>query len=64
MSSKRGLRRKSCRGKVVYQNSLLAQLRIPYGLMVYKCQFGDHWHRGHPTRSARQSLAAKRRNDG
>lgn len=54
MSSKRGLRRKSCEGKVQYFTITAAHQSIKYyvkkgdGIMEpYKCRFCGWWHIGH-----------------
>lgn len=58
MSTKRGLRRKSCQGKIQYETKAVAQLALrdlrrkgATGLLnVYPCKFGKHYHVGHRPR--------------
>jgi hypothetical protein len=67
MSSKRHQRRKACGHKqphpdqagAVQQLISLKHNKGDYGLVTYKCPFGNHWHVGHPPRKVRQALAAK-----
>jgi len=66
MSSKRHQRRKACDGKEQHSNQAGAVRHLislkhkgDYGLITYKCPFGNHWHVGHPPRKVRQALSAK-----
>jgi hypothetical protein len=66
MSSKRHQRRKACGGKEQHPNQAGAVRHLislkhkgDYGLITYKCPFGDHWHVGHPPRKVRQALSSK-----
>ena len=67
LSSKRAIRRRSCQGKKCFTTGEEAQIaaktaswRTKQLILAYPCQFGGHWHVGHPTRSARQGYYAKR----
>lgn len=70
MASKRRLRRKACTGKEPYPdrvNAAQAAKRSSQAthttIWPYKCEFGNHWHIGHPParvwRAVRQSLEAR-----
>jgi hypothetical protein len=66
MSSKRRQRRKACEGKHAHLDQATAVTHLislkhkgDFGLITYKCPFGNHWHVGHPPRKVRQALAAK-----
>jgi hypothetical protein len=68
MSSKRALRRRSCARKNAYADqatadsvAAVARRRRGQRLHVYRCQFGAHWHVGHPPGRVRQSIAGRRR---
>lgn len=66
MSSKRHMRRKACGDKQPHQDQSSAVRHLislkykgEFGMVTYKCPFGNHWHVGHPPRRVRQALAAK-----
>jgi hypothetical protein len=66
MSSKRHQRRKACGHKHPHADQAAAVTHLislkhkgDFGLITYKCPFGNHWHVGHPPRKVRQALAAK-----
>jgi len=62
MASKRRQRRRSCGAKVRYTrgDAMFAAREIGRGLHAYRCDFGDHWHIGHPPSKVRQAIAARR----
>ncbi len=69
MSSKRGKRRKSCKGKVRYttrQEAINAAFLITQqagsNLAAYHCRFGDHWHIGHTPKKIREAIEERQRN--
>jgi hypothetical protein len=66
MSSKRHLRRKACSSKQSHPDQAGAVRHLislkhkgEFGLITYKCPFGNHWHVGHPPRHVREALSAK-----
>ena len=66
MSSKRHQRRKACGDKEHHADQAGAVRHLiplkhkgDFGLITYKCPFGNHWHVGHPPRRVRQALFAK-----
>lgn len=67
MSSKRGVRRRSCGRKNAYRDEATAlgvvvvARKRGHRLHAYHCDFADHWHVGHPTGRMRQAMAARRR---
>lgn len=63
MASKRAHRRRSCEGKKRYETKADANVQGRRGLQVYKCDFGQHFHNGHPSRKNRQAMHAKRRRE-
>ncbi len=68
MPSKRRQRRKSCEGKTPYPSHTAAAAAARWRsrqtrswIRPYKCQFGRHWHIGHPPRKVRRAIAAAQR---
>jgi hypothetical protein len=68
MASKRRFRRNSCGDKKRYSTLKEAQTAAwkfdrarNDTCHAYKCQFGDHFHIGHPTKAVRQAIAARQR---
>ncbi len=47
MSSKRGIRRRSCEGKVRYETADEAWRMAHHGTTVYQCGFCKAYHLGH-----------------
>lgn len=71
MSSKRAVRRKSCKRKVAHANparayaarGYIARRSPEHGafMSVYRCQFCHKWHVGHTPYRVRQAMAAEAR---
>lgn len=68
MSSKRAIRRKSCKGKVRYTSQPAAQAAIGRlrrntkstgWFTAYACQFCGGFHFGHTPRRVRQAMGAR-----
>ena len=65
MASKRGLRRKACKGKQAFANEAeakqalwhLRQRKDTGWMTPYKCRFCHRFHYGHPPKAARQALS-------
>lgn len=69
MASRRRLRKKSCDGKKKFTDQESAGRAAAYRTRLhgrwitpYRCKFCGGYHIGHPPRSVRQSLKAKREN--
>ncbi|GEM_PF-3464900 len=69
MSSKRRIRRRSCEGKkqyATYEEALKSALAVSDDLKetvsAYECEFGKHFHIGHPSKRRLQSKQAKSKN--
>jgi hypothetical protein len=66
MSSKRRVRKNSCEGKVQYatlDDAKLAAIRWNKAkndsCHPYKCEFGEHYHIGHPPKKVKAAIAAR-----
>ncbi len=71
MASKRHLRRKSCEGKMAFNDFFSAARHAVYRahqsgdyLLAYRCRFCRKFHIGHPPRRVLQAIAARRTLEG
>jgi hypothetical protein len=71
MSSKRGVRRRSCSKKVKHESQEAAYAHLAHlrkttgyrGAYPYQCSFCGAWHIGRADNNKRKSIAAKASND-
>lgn len=63
MSSKRRVRRRTCKRKKKYEAvEAQAAAKAQRGHTAYKCRFCSGWHTGHTPRRVRQSMKARKNN--